>query len=172
MTGVIELSPEALKLLGLRHWRWRDPAAVDMPAPSQTVTGNPTEKASSPQAATIAKKLKPASDSGQPSMQEAIQEAKPPPAAHSGLPAEELALLNKVLQAIGESPAQCQIAPVSPRCVMVTLPDGWQLAFDSLEAQRNNRCVCLASLADMLEDPSLKKPVWQKLKTWLVQRQT
>ena len=93
------------------------------------------------------------------------------PAASPDLPAEELALLSKILQAIGESPANCQIVPLSPRCVMVTLSDGWQLAFDSLEAQRDNRCVCLASLADMLADPSLKKPVWQKLKRWSVQRQ-
>jgi len=151
---MIELSPEAMKLLGLRHWQWRE-------APSRTPAVS----------AETAHKNRPHAPVGEKAPSRASPPAQPP-SQPAILPVEQSQLLHKILQAIGEDPATCRIEPRPPRRVTVYLTDGWQLEFDSLDAKENNKRVCLASLADMLTNPSLKKPVWQKLKKWASQRQT
>lgn len=92
-----------------------------------------------------------------------------PAASALQLPEDQRVLLEKILQAIGQSAANCRIQVVSSRQVVVHLPDGRQLIFNTLDGPDDNQAVYLTGLADMLQDPAMKKPVWHKLKNWLGQ---
>ena len=142
---MIKLHPQSMALLGLRPWRRRCGDSAQQAAVHQS---------------------------------DALPDLNPPAETTSiqqpggELPSAHRELLEKILQAIGESPHACEITVISATHVSVGLPDGWRLEFDTLREQEDNRRVYLTGLGDMLMDPALKRPVWRKLKQWARRRKT
>gem|GEM_PF-6434674 len=142
---MIKLHPQSMALLGLRPWRRRCGDSAQQAAVHQS---------------------------------DALPDLNPPAETTSiqqpggELPSAHRELLEKILQAIGESPRACKITVISTAHVSVDLPDGWRLEFDTLRENKDNQRIYLASLDDMLKNPALKRPVWNTLKQWTRRRKT
>lgn len=85
------------------------------------------------------------------------------PTAEPSIDKQQLRLLVKILQAIDH---QCEYQNISIQGSAIHYQHPSKtLIFESLSKADNPAKMHLASLAEMLTNPQLKRPVWEKLKT-------
>lgn len=86
-----------------------------------------------------------------------------PPTVEPSIDKQQLRLLVKILQAIGH---HCEYQNISMHGSAIHYQHPSKtLIFDSLSKTDDQAKMHLASLAEMLTKPQLKRPVWEKLKT-------
>ncbi|MCB1583606.1 MAG: hypothetical protein KDI92_11120 [Xanthomonadales bacterium] len=92
-----------------------------------------------------------------------LQTGSFPEQSSEKLDKHEFRLLVKMLQAIGHD---CQYDHIAydGTVVKYQLPNKI-LVFHDISSPDNNDTMHLASLADIIANPTLKRPVWEKLKT-------
>ncbi|WP_395374342.1 hypothetical protein [Marinicella sp. W31] len=99
----------------------------------------------------------------QPTLQSTEQEATPVETPEVQLDKNEFRLLVKMLQAINHE-LQTDLLYLENNVLMYPIKDT-TLVFDDVNLTDSPKQLHLASLQQLLHDPTVKRPVWEKLKT-------